>query len=271
MASNNKISIILLRVASLTDPKLQNLQAGEHFIYTKEQAIYWKDPADNSLKALSAVPQGKLVTVMETKSVVENGKTNLVTTYTYADGTTEEKRTDLGDLRGPEGRPGPQGTPGKQGDPGPQGIPGIPGTPGKDGDRGLERIGVVDQVVIYGSTAVMTIDISKPVDVFIVTDATLVNITKWSTLEVQFINLPPAEDMIARSILLNFVGDLDLSNKMGVWKVQHGGVLTENVRWHALSAPLLGLRCSFGFVLSNYNNIANGIYLGAFAPRLESV
>lgn len=267
MASNNKISIILLRVASLTDPKLQNLQAGEHFIYTKEQAIYWKDPVDNSLKALSAVPQGKLVTVMETKSVVENGKTILVTTYTYADGSSEEKRTDLGDLRGPEGRPGPQGTPGKQGDPGPIGLPGLPGPPGlpgKDGERGLERIMRPSAMTVEGQVAVCEIDLSLEADVFLIDSSVLPPLNNFRSFEFRFKNLPDSSLNIARSIVLMFKGSNDFSSFPVTWKVQLGGVYSEQLRWHHETVPLLSVDDAFGFLFSAVGPITNGIYLGSF-------
>lgn len=266
MASNNKISIILLRVASLTDPKLQNLQAGEHFIYTKEQAIYWKDPADNSLKALSAVPQGKLVTVMETKSVVENGKTILVTTYTYADGTTEEKRTDLGDLRGPEGRPGPQGTPGKDGDPGPIGLPGLQGDPGKDGDRGVERIMRPSAMTVVGQVAICEIDLSLEADVFLIDSSVLPPLNNFSSFEFRFKNLPDSSLNIARSIVLMFKGSNNFSTFPVTWKVQLGGVYSEQLRWHHETVPLLSVDDAFGFLFSAVGPITNGIYLGSFSP-----
>ena len=265
MASNNKISIILLRVASLTDPKLQNLQAGEHFIYTKEQAIYWKDPADNSLKALSAVPQGKLVTVMETKSVVENGKTILVTTYTYADGSSEEKRTDLGDLRGPEGRPGPEGTPGKQGDPGPQGEPGLPGA---DGQRSVERVGPASGSYNGVSKSVtLTLDLSRDVDIFTVTPAQVGS--GAVSIEVKLTN-PPKEGL-ARVVLLVFPSS-NLSGAVVTWKVVGiaGSGTTENtIRWHAATAPILGPNSQVAFNIAavastTEGRIFNGIFLGNF-------
>ena len=261
MASNNKISIILLRVTSLTDPKLQNLQAGEHFIYTKEQAIYWKDPADNSLKALSAVPQGKLVTVMETKSVVENGKTILVTTYTYADGSSEEKRTDLGDLRGPEGRPGPEGTPGKQGDPGPIGRPGLPG---KDGDGGVERIMRPSAMTVVGQVAICEIDLSLEAVVFLIDSSVLPPLNNFSSFEFRFKNLPDSSLNIARSIVMLFSGGNNFTAYPVTWKVQRGGTFGEHLKWHHETVPLLSINDSFGFLLSNTGPIANGIYLGSF-------
>ena len=308
MASNNKISIILLRVASLTDPKLQNLQAGEHFIYTKEQAIYWKDPADNSLKALSAVPQGKLVTVMETKSVVENGKTILVTTYTYADGSSEEKRTDLGDLRGPEGRPGPEGTPGKQGDPGPIGRPGLPGPegtpgkqgdpgpigrpglpgpegtpgkqgdpgpigrpglpglPGKDGDGGVERIMRPSAMTVVGRVAICEIDLSLEAVVFLIDSSVLPPLNSFGSFEFRFKNLPDSSLNIARSVVLMFKGSNNFSSFPVTWKVQLGGVYSEQIRWHHETAPLLSVDDTFGFLFSAVGPITNGIYLGSFSP-----
>ena len=268
MASNNKISIILLRVASLTDPKLQNLQAGEHFIYTEEQAIYWKDPADNSLKALSAVPQGKLITVMETKSVVENGKTILVTTYTYADGTTEEKRIDLGDLRGPEGRPGSQGTPGKQGDPGPMGLPGLQGDPGKDGDRGVERMLEITSSTIENNSCIITIDLALPVEIYVLPLRLFTNNPNWTKLVVNFINAPNESKKEARSVVLKFQTEgKTIGAQIVEWKTDITGTLLENVKWNADAPPILNYDDSVAFIISGYGRVAEGIYLGAFGAK----
>ena len=265
MATGNKITMILLRVANLDDPRLQNVKVGEHFILTSDQAIYWKDPADNNFKPLSAVPKGQLITVMETNSTIKNGKTILQTTYTYADGSTETKETDLGDLKGTEGRVGPKGDTGTKGDPGPQGIQGI---------RGYEKMGRPPIITLSGRKATVLIDLRKDFDIFIV-DRHVTNVTtdmsQWDTLEVQIINLPNSD--IARSFIVMFGGnldasgnDLDFSGKSVIWKVQRKGVMEETVSWHAQAAPLLGVRSCCGFLITSDDvPITNGIFLGTFS------